>query len=140
MIPSGEKAKLRRLIEIVGDLPCSEVTRETARNVRDMLARLPANTASLRGQSLNEILKMKHQNTLSAKSLRDHIDLYSRVFKWPRREGLYKGENPFQDIAPRDPVPRNEKRSPITDSELTAIFASPMFTAFDPAKHRPHPY
>jgi integrase len=138
--PKGDATKFRRLVELLNDCPCSEVTRTTARNVRDQLLLLPSNTARFRGQHISELLKMSHADTLSPKSVGDHIELYSRLFKWAQHEGFYDAPDPFQGLSPTDPVPKNKKREPFTSEELESIFSGPMFIAFDPERHRIHHY
>lgn len=138
--PKGDATKFRRLVELLNDCPCNEVTRTTARNVRDQLLALPSNTARFRGQHISELLKMSHTDTLLPKSVGDHIELYSRLFRWARQEGYYRDVNPFEDIAPNDPTPREKKRAPFTHDELGMIFSGAMFTNFSPTRHRPHHY
>jgi integrase len=139
-VPDGDATKFRRLVEILGDVPCTNVTRDTSRNIRDTLSRLPDNTAPYRGQTVPEIVAIKHDATLSAKSVKGHIDLYCGLFKWAKRERLYTDENPFEDMAPVDKTPRHTKRDPFTPDELTLIFNGPMFSAFNMCKDKPHHY
>jgi len=139
-VPPGDITKFRRLIEILGDCPCNSITRQTARNVRDTLARLPKDASKFRGQTVNEILKLKHPQTLSAETIKDYIGLYSSLFGWARRENFYDGADPFDGIAPNDSTPRNQKRSPFTLDDLEKIFSGDMFMSFDPTRHKPHHY
>ncbi|OOZ34773.1 DUF6538 domain-containing protein [Solemya velesiana gill symbiont] len=111
-IPKGDKAKQRRLIEIFGDIDITLVEPEDAENVREKIMLLPANPATFRGQTVEQILNTKHEETLSVKTIKDHIDHYSVIFDWATTKRLYKEANPFTDVAPVDDRTKHELNRP----------------------------
>jgi integrase len=139
-VPSVEKTKFRRLVDILGDLRLGEINREMGKEVRGVIMRLPKNSAKCRNKTPSEILQVKHEETLSVKTVRDHIVLYAQLFKWARREELYTHQNPFSDVAPIDNRPANECRNDFTDDELITIFSGDAFCRFQTKTHRPHHY
>lgn len=55
--PSGDSTKFRRLIEILGDVPISNIGREKARHVVDQLGRIPAKASpKLHGLTVDQII------------------------------------------------------------------------------------
>lgn len=135
-----QRARYRRLVQILGDTFCSAVTRKHARMVMTQIERLPRNTTPFRGMHIDEILATSHKERMSVASIRHHMVDYGSLFKWAIREGLYPGSNPFEGLAPVDPIPANQKRDDFSRDELKQIFSGPMFTAFSPRKHKAHDY
>lgn len=140
LIPN-DLTMLNRLIEIVGaDIPCSEINIDTGRNVREMICRLPSNPRSFRGQTVQQILSITHQNTLSTASIRTHMSVYNRLFEWAKENDKYFNKNPFKNIKPKNKEKRHQKRDPFTDDDLIKIFGGDYFTNYDKKRHRPHHY
>lgn len=137
---SGQKAKFRRLIEITDDATCDQITREVAKDVRKKISKLPENSARFRNQTVKQILSVSHKETLSPKTIKDHLDLYCNLFEWAIQEDIHSGKNPFPNLAPKDKIPKDKKRDMFTKPELSKIFSGSVFTDFDTNNDRPHHY
>ncbi len=70
VVPESYRTKFRRLIEILGDVPCEQVTRESAKHVRAQLKLLPADTSKYRGMTVQQMIAAKPAEHLSPKSLK----------------------------------------------------------------------
>jgi integrase len=87
-----------------------------------------------------EILETEHSETMSVKTIKDHIELYAQLFKWAIREEYYSRQNPFDDVAPKDTRTKSELRKDFDDEDLMKIFSGHMFSKFNPKRDRPHHY
>lgn len=136
----GEKTKFRRLIEILGDIPITQIGRSEAKMVRQKLRQLPGDTSSYRNMTVNEILAVTHDKKMSAATVKHYMVLYSSLFKWAIKERIYLEANPFESLAPEDTTPANQKRYPFTREDLSKIFSGPQFTSYSPKRDKPHDY
>jgi len=138
----GDTPKFRRLVEILDDTSCDSVTRDLARTVREKICSLPQNTNPHRKKTVHQILfDMKPtEEKMSITNINHHLTLYTSLFKWARREGLYTSENPFEGLTITDDTPNNKKRKPFTKDELTQIFTGKLFTSYDTKIYSPHHY
>lgn len=121
----------RRLIEILGDKPANAVTREEAKTVLAKIKKLPSKSASYRNQTVDEILNLGLEaQTFSAKTINDHLELYSRLYQWIANELNHHQFNPFNDLSvKRDKKQKkNQARHSFTRSELKTIFSTSIFT------------
>ncbi len=66
--PDTQRTKFRRLMEILGDIPFNQITRDPARNVRNLISKLPKNPAQFRKGSptVQQILEKEYTEKLSA--------------------------------------------------------------------------
>ena len=91
-IPSNDKTRANRLIELLGDISISELNRDNAREVRTKLMLLPSNSRQYRDMPIEEVLSIKHEKTLSTKTIKDHMEFYVRLFTWAKREDYFHKE------------------------------------------------
>lgn len=140
-IPSGDITKLRRLVEILDDIPCDSVTREHARTVRLQISEMPI-SAKYKNIPVNQVLSIvkKDDARMSIPNVGHYMTFYTSLFRWAKRESYYTPENPFEGLVPIDNTPKNEKRLSFKKSDLEIIFKGEMFTNHDLKKHRAHHY
>lgn len=120
----------RRLIEIIGDKPISSINREDAKNVMKKIKELPSNSAKYRNHNVSEIIGLNiDDKKLSAKTINDHLELYSRLFSWITNEIDEQLLNHFNQLRVKADKKQkaNQIRSPFTRTELTSIFSTPLY-------------
>jgi integrase len=122
----------RRLIEIIGDKPINTIDREDAKIVQKKIKELPSKSAKYKNNTVDEVIALKlNEKKLSAKTINDHLELYSRLFTWITREIDQKLLNPFDQL--RVEVNKKQKANQVRDAftrrELTAIFSTPIYTS-----------
>ena len=77
----------RRLIEIIEDKPINSIDREDAKRVVRKIKELPLKSAQYKNLTANEVIDLNiNEKTLSAKTINDHLELYSRLFVWIGQE------------------------------------------------------
>ena len=140
-VPAVEITKLRRLKEILGSTTTIEnVSRESAEFVRQTLSKLPSNTRPYRGLSVQQIISAtsdKNIDILSNKSRNDHLEVYSRLFKYAiQKHPSHVTINPFEGVRVKvDAKERARKRRSAFDREqLKLIFSTSIHTKPDLSK------
>ena len=137
-IPAVQMTKLRRLNEMLGTTtPISSVSRESAEVVRQHLGMLPANSRSYRKLSVPEIINRTRDLTidrLSNKSRNDHLELYTRLFKYSQQKyPKLTPINPFDGV--RVIVNAKERvekaRRAFSRDHIKKIFSTPLYTKPD---------
>ena len=136
---STYKGFLRRFIELFGNLPIGDITRETVQAFREQLSRMPSNGIGSRKLSAQELIEKAQANGLSllAKaSIRNRLPALSAILTHAVRLN-WLNENPVQasaigkqaaTAATREAA-RTRRVKEYTTEELTAIFTSPIFTS-----------
>jgi integrase len=140
-VPNGDITKGRRLVEILGDVPCAQVTRDDARLVRSRISKLPANSAPYRGWSVDRLLEKEHASTISKTQVKHYMTFYASLFKWAVQEE-YGGvaKNPFERLSSKRQSGEKQQRDPFDSDELRRIFSGPLFTDYNNRKHQSHRY
>lgn len=124
----------RRLIEIVGDKPVSNITRDDAKMVMKKLKELPANTAKYRGMTVDEIIAANTDpEKFSEKTINDQLELYSRLFKWIKTEFKDLPDDPFDNIRVQanSKQRNNQRRFSFIKEDLVKIFSTSLYTSGD---------
>ncbi len=117
-------SRLKNIIDILGDRYVNNVSREDMRYVRDTLLKLPPSrkkSPKYRTKSISELLLMTHDHTLSVKTVNIIIEAISSMYEWGIREGLVS-INPAKGLSIKDEQPDIEKRSPLSDEDIQAVF------------------
>jgi integrase len=142
------KAKLRRLIEILGsDKLIDDITLQDAGVVRDSIAKLPKNSNKYRGKTVNEIIEAleneevktgENVQRFSPKHVMNHMSYFRGVFdfaldeKWVNKnefskiEVAKKGGSLMREQARLEDV----EKEPFGVDDLSSIFSTSIYTDF----------
>lgn len=107
-------AIFRDLIEIIGDMSIGTVTKDTLRDYRQTVMRLPPNrTKQRRYRELNiaEILKLPDVIPLSVSRINKHFAVVAQMFNWAVDKG-YIATNPATGLAMPKEQRQDEARAP----------------------------
>ena len=128
----GREAMFRLLLGVLGrNTPVSQVTRQDARRVRDVLMVIPPNSIKrwpdLSPEQVAVIAQRKGLPALSATSANSYLSNFVGLFRHAVREhGL--GANPFEDLRVVKPKVRaRDRRRSFTPGELQKIFDAPLY-------------
>lgn len=128
---------VEQFIELSGDLPLDKVTRETVRDYRALLVRLPSKGEGIRGLCAKDLITKADKEDLpriSAPTVRNKLRALSAVLSHGVRMGKLS-ENPVvasgvgkaaAKTATADKA-RRRRRNDYTRDELTKIFSSPIY-------------
>lgn len=81
--------RLKSFIEIIGDRPINDISRDDMRQFRDILRQLPPNrarSAQYKGKTIAEILAMKPKSTLNVKTVNVTIEAVASFLDWCLKE------------------------------------------------------
>lgn len=120
------KNRIDVLVDVLGDIPVDDIDRKMMRRFRDVLKLLPPNRSrdkKYRGKSIQEILEMKPERTLSIGTIDTTLVTISGMFEWGIREELIE-KNPAKDLGIADPEQDIEKKDALTEADIKTIFFS----------------
>ena len=123
------RAMMNTLVEILGDLPVTELNKGKAREYKAGLQRYPRHRHKdkrYRNQSLDKILAMPNVDTVSVTTLNNHIIKISALFQWAVAQG-YLSSNPFKNLTIRTSSRAIDDVLPLDQSDLIKIFHSPLY-------------
>ncbi len=123
------KSRLNTFIEVMGDKPIDEITRDDMRKYRETLRKLPPNRAKsklYKGKSIDQILKMKPKTVYSIKTVNIFVEAASSLFEWAMREGIMTF-NPAKSLSIKDDRQEIDLRDAITVDDLKILFSHPDF-------------
>lgn len=125
-------ARLKLVLELIGDKPAKSVTRDDVIDCLDNLQKIPPNrTKRFPDKSAPELLAMNLEfKPFGVKTVRDHMTLFSTVLKWAVRLG-YVDRNVAEGVAPRDTRSADEQRSVYSQDNLQK-----MYDFFSPAPYK----
>jgi integrase len=127
------EAKLKRLVQVLGDVTINTIMRKDAEKFRNTLLKLPSNMNKLKeykGLNLTEIIALAPTNTLSVSTVKSYIEVVSTFYKWCR-QNQYSDHNPFESLRvkkPKNAKKENEERDPWEPEQLVRMFNNPVFT------------
>tara|TARA_Y100000052_G_scaffold8201_4_gene8070 strand:+ start:55664 stop:57136 length:1473 start_codon:yes stop_codon:yes gene_type:complete len=139
---SATEGKLKRLVEVFGNVPVDTLLRKDAEQFRNTLLKLPKNMNKLRAYrdlSLNEVIALSPTDTLSTSTVNSYIEVASTFYKWCTLNE-YAKTNPFESLRikkPKSAKKEIEERDPWDDEQLTTIFSTPVYTHHE-FKHNYH--
>lgn len=142
----GYLMPFRLLKEIAGaDSPLASVSRDHARQIRLLLAQLPANaTKRFRDMPLQRVAKSAQEQGLKpmdAATAENTLRNLSAFFSWAIREEYFPARNPFEKLQPlQEKKGADEGRVPYDADALTRIFSSPIYTERKGYEERPGRY
>lgn len=131
------RVNTQQFIQLMGDLPMSEITREAAHRYRELVSVLPAKGIGLRTMSIDQQLEKGRAGLLpkiSAATVRNKVKFLSAVFSVGVRIG-WLVENPIiagglsGDVVKAATRSANAKkvRRDYSSDDLKKIFSSPLF-------------
>ncbi|QCC86138.1 hypothetical protein DDIC_09690 [Desulfovibrio desulfuricans] len=122
------RGRLEEFLTIIGDKHIKEITRLDMRNFRETLRKLPPNRSRIkafRDKSIQELLDLKVQDTLSVTTVNILVEAVGSMLAWYVREGLLDA-NPATHLQIKDSR-QAIVRQAFSADELTKIFAHPKF-------------
>lgn len=128
------KATLFDFLQIVGNRPIGEITRETITEFTSIYGQLPPNRnkrKEFRGKSISEILKMSGYEPISRTTLKNNLVRVSTFFEWAKINNVIN-QDPTENITKILPKTARQKakidaRDPFTADDLRALFHSEEF-------------
>ncbi|WP_422074423.1 tyrosine-type recombinase/integrase [Tranquillimonas rosea] len=122
----GDKEDALALLgEITGAKPVAALTRADARQVKDVLMRLPKNrrkSPQTRDLSLSEMLEVQGVERISSRTLNTYIGNMQTFLGWAVRNG-YAEDNIFEGMRVRAPKGKKEEgRKPFSQAQLRTLY------------------
>lgn len=133
---NATEGKLKRLVEVFGNVSVDSLMRKDAEHFRNVLLKLPKNMNKVREYrdlTLTEVLALSPTDTLSTSTVKSYTEVVSTFYKWCRHN-QYTQFNPFESLRVKKPKSAKkeiEERDPWEPSQLSAMFATPIFTNHD---------
>ena len=118
------RGRLINMIDVLGDQPIEKIGREDFRYIRDTLLKLPPSrkkNSKYKGKSIQEILSMKFEKTLSIKTVNEIMIAISSMMEWCVNERILK-ENYAKDLLIKDTRPDIEKKEAFTIEDINKLF------------------
>ena len=127
--PMQVKEACELFIEMVGDLPIKNITKQLARQFKQDYMRLPSNKnkkAEYRGKSVAELLAMDipQQDLLKPETVNNNLTRISTFFKWAVNND-YISSNPLTGLLLGKSV--KGRRDVFDQSDLKKLFESPEY-------------
>ena len=111
------------------ELPITAISKATARDLKGLLIRLPANMAQrFPGKSIEDAVTLgakKKVPPINAKTINKKLSNLSAFFRWVKDQG-YIEDNPFTGLSVREAGQRR-RRDPFTPEQLAAIFSGEYY-------------
>lgn len=121
------------------DLPICDVTKETVRDFRNSLMKLPSNfvkSPQFKHMSFIEAAKQEGDfKRISSKTAKKYFEMLKSFLKWCESES-YIDSAPIGVAGIKVKENPQDARRPFTQKELQFIFNSPLFTGHKDNKHR----
>ena len=118
-------AKLCLLKQILDEsTPCSGITIESARHVKDVLCKIPKNinkNPKTREMSLEEALNVQDAQRMNVETVNKYITLYNNLLEWAKING-YVDTSLFHGLLLKKPRRQEASRQPFTAEQLALIF------------------
>ena len=106
------EASFKQLIEVIGDIPITAVTKSVVRDYKQTLLSYPANRykGKRREKTLEQLVE-EGCISISLETVRNIMGRVSSFFNWLVKQG-YREDNPFSGVAPRRVHSARSERSP----------------------------
>ena len=118
------RGRLSYLIDILGDVQASKVSREDVRRFRDTIRQLPPNRTKrkeYRDKSIEDIIAMKPATVLNIKTVNMIVEAASSLFEWGVKENILSF-NPAKSLSVKDDRQDIGLRDAFDKSDLQKIF------------------
>ncbi len=130
---AGYTAHLTTFLEIIGDIPVSDISRKQARGAVSTLKKLPPNrnkSKAFRGLSIAAIIQLKPKTVLAPTTVKLHIERISALFEFAIAEQL-ADYNPFTKLKSKSSTRPDKERNKFHGDEIAALFASANMKTHD---------
>ncbi len=124
------KSRLSYLVDILNDMYIQDVAREDMRRLRETLKMLPPNRSrkkEYRDKTIAQLIKQKHSQVLSVKTINIVVEAISSLFEWCIREKILDF-NPAKKLQVKDDRLEIDLREPFSEEDLLKIFSHPIFS------------
>ena len=121
--------RLESFLEIAGDKPLDEITRQQIRDFRDDLRKLPPNrkrSAQYKDKTVKELLALNLEVTLNVATVNIIVEAVVSLLDWCVREE-YLAYNPAKELQIKDTRQAIELRDPFSVDDLQKLFAHTKF-------------
>lgn len=120
---------LRTILRILGDVYVNDILTKDMKRVSKTLLELPLRWRSkkeFKGKSVDQILKMDHDKTLSVNTVRNHITWYSRMFNYAVRN-RYMDANPASEAKPKERKRKSQYTDCFSADDMQQLLESPLY-------------
>jgi integrase len=121
------ESSLNLFLEVMGDVPIRTFNRRQISEFKGTLLKLPPNRNKMkeyRDKSIQELLEMDIDKTISVRTINKHLTRVGSLFKYALQEGFIEGQNPATDMnLPLDKF-EDENRAPFTKEDLEKLMRS----------------
>lgn len=124
----GKLAIVRLMVEIVGDLPVDQYTRQLCRKYKDVALKLPPRNRANAHLAVKQVIQTAGGKTISRATFNNHIKDLSSVFNYAVREG-YCSANPMLGMKLKIAQKASEERQKYDDKDMTVLFSSKLFSS-----------
>ncbi|MFT5727900.1 MAG: integrase [Desulforhopalus sp.] len=117
-------------IEVMGDIPVETIDKPMMRKFKDTVASLPPNMRKdkrYRNKSIQKILKMKPEKTISTHTINKYLSRLSNLFNYGVSHGFISA-NPANGLKVKLKSRPDEERQAYSNEDLRRLFSSPEFT------------
>ncbi|MFO7598108.1 MAG: site-specific integrase [Desulfocurvibacter africanus] len=123
------RSTLDQLVEIIGDIPMGKINFETMRTFKETLRKMPPNRnkqKAYRGKSIQEILAMKPEKTISTTTFNCIMSNISGFFNWCETHG-YLDRNYAQKMTIKIKQQPHTFRDAFEQDELLKLFKTKSY-------------
>jgi integrase len=121
------EASFKQLVEVIGDIPITAVTKSVVRGYKQILLSYPANRyKGKRKEKTLEQLVEEGCISISLETVRNIMGRVSSFFNWLVTQG-YREDNPFSGVAPRRVHSARSERCSFNDDDLKLLFGTAIY-------------
>jgi integrase len=124
------RTRLLNFVEIKGDMPIEDISRQDMRSFMEILQKLPPHRNKGKryaGKSIAEILAMNPEQTLNVATINTAVEAVGSLLEWYVREGVLD-RNPAKGLQVKDTRQAIDLREAFSRDDLERIFVHPKFT------------
>lgn len=124
------RTRLLNFVEIKGDMPIEDISRQDMRSFREILQKLPPHrnkSKKYAGKSIAEVLAMNPEQTLNVATINTALEAVGSLLEWYVREEILD-RNPAKGLQVKDTRQAIDLRESFLQDDLERIFAHPKFT------------
>lgn len=124
------RTRLLNFVEIKGDIPIEDISRQDMRSFMEILQKLPPHrnkSKKYAGKSITEVLAMNPEQTLNVATINTALEAVGSLLEWYVREGIL-GRNPAKGLQVKDTRQAIDLREAFSRDDLERIFTHPKFT------------
>ena len=128
------RPRLELIVEIIGDKPCDQITREDVARFKELSIKLPSNRKkkpAYRDLTIDQLSKMEipEKDLLSVTSANKNLEKASSFFKWSKANSTFVTEELWHPLVRRikNEVPEDEQRDEFSTEDLNKLFLSTQY-------------